>query len=337
MEGSREPPEHPRGRHLTRHVVAGPLRRLFVLKGVGRFTSFGASDSDDGRTGQRLNGNGGSCFMRERQGFALLLRACATGMAVASWSVPAAVAQPDVGTKRSPTREKGARGHVDDRVDSQLAAIVAARAHGAQAALRIARTNGLEIVQGQNQSGRRSLVGRRPHSRGGTRWPRRGDRRQPHRSAPTGRLDRRRLHCQRGRARACAVSRLRIGHHRQPGRRVTAAEAWQAAGTDRGEGRGHRLGFAGLARSQSEGELPAGLSASTTAAARRRLEAHGTAVAEIVHEMAPGAELHLICVDTLVGLARAAAYARTTGSRSSTTRPAGSTPVAATAAAPGHA
>ena len=87
--------------------------------------------------------------MRERQGFALLLRACATGMAAAICLVPAAVAQPDVGIEPRPTREKGARSHSDDHIDSQLAAVVAARAHGTQAALRTARANGLETVQGR--------------------------------------------------------------------------------------------------------------------------------------------------------------------------------------------
>ena len=100
---------------------------------------------------------------------------------------------------------------------------------------------------------------------------------------------------------------------------VTAAAGWHEAGYT---GRGVKVavidgGFGGLARRQAEGELPSSL---------KRLDLcsrggydgpmaveHGTAVAEIVHEMAPGAQLHLICVDTLVGLAKAAAYARTHG------------------------
>ena len=97
---------------------------------------------------------------------------------------------------------------------------------------------------------------------------------------------------------------------------VTAASGWHAAGYT---GRGVKVavidgGFGGLAKRQAEGELPR---------SAKRLDLcnaggydgpmaveHGTAVAEIVHEMAPGAELHLICADTLVGLAKAAAYAR---------------------------
>jgi hypothetical protein len=43
--------------------------------------------------------------------------------------------------------------------------------------------------------------------------------------------------------------------------------------------------------------------------------AHGTAVAEIVHEVAPGAQLYLICIDTEVQLAAAEAYAKANGIR----------------------
>jgi subtilisin family serine protease len=97
---------------------------------------------------------------------------------------------------------------------------------------------------------------------------------------------------------------------------VTAAAGWHAAGYT---GRGVRVavvdgGFGGLAQRQAEGELPRGakrvdLCTGGDFDGAMAVE-HGTAVAEIVHEMAPEAELHLICVDTLVGLARAAAYAR---------------------------
>ena len=40
---------------------------------------------------------------------------------------------------------------------------------------------------------------------------------------------------------------------------------------------------------------------------------HGTAVAEIVHEVAPGAQLYLICFDTDVDFAAAEAYAKAQG------------------------
>jgi subtilisin family serine protease len=97
---------------------------------------------------------------------------------------------------------------------------------------------------------------------------------------------------------------------------VTAAAAWQAAGYT---GRGVKVavidgGFGGLAKRQAEGELPRSVKRADFCSSGGfdgpiAVE-HGTAVAEIVHEMAPGAELHLVCADTLVGLARAAAYAR---------------------------
>jgi subtilisin family serine protease len=97
---------------------------------------------------------------------------------------------------------------------------------------------------------------------------------------------------------------------------VTAAAVWQAAGYT---GRGVKVavidgGFGGLTKRQAEGELPRSakrVDLCTSGAFDGEIAVeHGTAVAEIVHEMAPGAELHLICADTLVGLARAAAYAR---------------------------
>ena len=97
---------------------------------------------------------------------------------------------------------------------------------------------------------------------------------------------------------------------------VTAAAGWHAAGYT---GRGVKVavidgGFGGLTKRQAEGELPRSVKradfCSSGAFDGPIAVEHGTAVAEIVHEMAPGAELHLICADTLVGLARAAAYAR---------------------------
>ncbi len=100
---------------------------------------------------------------------------------------------------------------------------------------------------------------------------------------------------------------------------VTAAAGWHEAGYT---GRGVKVavidgGFGGLSRRQAEGELPSSLKrlnlCSKGGYDGPMAVEHGTAVAEIVHEMAPGAQLHLICVDTLVGLAKAAAYARAHG------------------------
>ena len=232
-------------------------------------------------------------------------------MTAAICLVPAAVAQPDVGIERSPTREKGARGHVDDRVDSQLAAVVAARAHGAQAALRTARTNGLEIVQGRirvvveaSSVDARTAVA----ERGGLVEATAGNLIEA--LLPAASID--------AVSTARGVERVRTPYPayalgiESEGIASTAADAWQAVGI---LGAGAKvavidLGFAGLAGRQSAGELPAGLTAvDYCGGSMGGLEAHGTAVAEIVHEMAPAAELYAICVDTEVDLASAAAYA----------------------------
>jgi len=73
-------------------------------------------------------------------------------------------------------------------------------------------------------------------------------------------------------------------------------------------------GFEGLAERQAEGELPANVvTQDFCAGGFATVTDHGTAVAEIVHEMAPEAQLHLICVDTEVDLAAAEAYAKSQG------------------------
>ncbi|MCD5415975.1 S8 family serine peptidase, partial [Candidatus Bipolaricaulota bacterium] len=103
-----------------------------------------------------------------------------------------------------------------------------------------------------------------------------------------------------------------------PGQGVGAigAAAFHAAGIT---GSGVRvaiidLGFAGLSQAQARGDLPrnvhkhdltrTGLTSGIT---------HGTAVAEIVHEIAPGAELHLIKIADEVDLDLAVAYALNNG------------------------
>ena len=74
------------------------------------------------------------------------------------------------------------------------------------------------------------------------------------------------------------------------------------------------LGFAGYASAQASGDLPAPLT--TVDECEGELATgteHGTAVAEIVHKMAPGARLYLICVSTEVDLATAEEYAKANG------------------------
>jgi subtilisin family serine protease len=73
-------------------------------------------------------------------------------------------------------------------------------------------------------------------------------------------------------------------------------------------------GFAGLAQRQAEGELPTNVvTQDDCEGAFSTATEHGTAVAEIVHEMAPDAQLYLICINTEVDLASAEAYAKSQG------------------------
>jgi uncharacterized repeat protein (TIGR01451 family) len=67
-------------------------------------------------------------------------------------------------------------------------------------------------------------------------------------------------------------------------------------------------GFVGLDVRQAEGELPA-LTTKSFCSGGMNESAHGTAVAEIVHEMAPQAQLYLICIEDEVDLGAAKDYA----------------------------
>jgi subtilisin family serine protease len=99
---------------------------------------------------------------------------------------------------------------------------------------------------------------------------------------------------------------------------VTGAAAWHAAGV---RGAGARvavidLGFHGHKQSRAHGDLPASIvrvdlcpgSFDGPAAV-----SHGTAVAEIVAEMAPEARLYLICAQTVAALGQAKDYVRSRG------------------------
>ncbi|MEO7571638.1 MAG: S8 family serine peptidase [Acidimicrobiales bacterium] len=89
----------------------------------------------------------------------------------------------------------------------------------------------------------------------------------------------------------------------------TNAAAWHTAGAD---GTGLEVaivdgGFAGYVDKLGT-ELPAGVNVETTSfcpAGGMGESDHGTAVAELVHDMAPGAKLHLICLDTDADMAGA--------------------------------
>jgi subtilisin family serine protease len=73
-------------------------------------------------------------------------------------------------------------------------------------------------------------------------------------------------------------------------------------------------GFTGLADRQAAGELPANIVTQDFCEGEFNTASdHGTAVTEIVHEMAPDAQLYLICVGTEVDFATAVAYAKSQG------------------------
>jgi len=97
---------------------------------------------------------------------------------------------------------------------------------------------------------------------------------------------------------------------------TTLAGAWHEAGLT---GKGVKVaivdaGFAGLAERQAAGELPTGAVTADFCGGKLAVESdHGTAVAEIVHEMAPEAELLLVCVDTELDLAAAVSYVKSQG------------------------
>jgi subtilisin family serine protease len=103
-----------------------------------------------------------------------------------------------------------------------------------------------------------------------------------------------------------------------PGQGVssTGAEAWHRAGAF---GSGVKiavvdLGFEGYRRAQENGDLPPSvIRADFCPPDGFSATSHGTAVAEIVAEMAPEATLYLVCVQSIAGLGQAVEYARAQG------------------------
>jgi len=74
------------------------------------------------------------------------------------------------------------------------------------------------------------------------------------------------------------------------------------------------LGFSGLSSAQASGDLPYGvITNDLTGTGISTGLSHGTAVAEIVHEIAPGAELHLIKIADEVDLDLAVTYCQNSG------------------------
>ena len=96
----------------------------------------------------------------------------------------------------------------------------------------------------------------------------------------------------------------------------TGARAWHRSGA---HGEGVKvaivdLGFEGYARSQVHGDLPLGaVRVNFCGSGGFEATSHGTAVAEIVAEVAPAADLYLVCVRDAAGLGLAVRYARAKG------------------------
>ena len=97
---------------------------------------------------------------------------------------------------------------------------------------------------------------------------------------------------------------------------ATAAAPWHRAGV---HGEGVRvaivdLGFENSRRSQARGDLPTRLTrVDFCGSGGFETTGHGTAVAEIVSELAPAADLYLVCVRDAAGLGQAVDYARAHG------------------------
>ncbi|HEY7149070.1 MAG TPA: S8 family serine peptidase [Gaiellaceae bacterium] len=124
-----------------------------------------------------------------------------------------------------------------------------------------------------------------------------------------------------GLAKSSAVSVVRAPARPVPdavrgeGVTTTGAAAWHRAGV---HGEGVRvaivdLGFLNYRRSQSQGDLPPKVVKVNYCGTDFESTDHGTAVAEIVSEIAPAADLYLVCVRDVAGLGRAVEYARTHG------------------------
>ena len=99
---------------------------------------------------------------------------------------------------------------------------------------------------------------------------------------------------------------------------LSGAGTWQLSGQGNG-GNGVKLGivdagFAGLAAEAAAGRLPASLAVTGNYCGNDlNSTAHGTAVAEIAHQMAPNAQLLLYCVTDNVGFAAAEAQLQAAG------------------------
>ena len=209
--------------------------------------------------------------------------------------------------------------HVDDRLDSQLGNVVAtARQQGAQAALRTARANRLDTVSGRI----RVVVEATPGdardavaARGGSVEATAGQLTEA--LVPPGSITA--VSTARGVSRYARRTRRLRSASKARGSRPSEARCLAHGRCDRSrsEGRDHRPRLrraCGPPVSRRAATSGAGLTTvDYCGGSMGAPEEHGTAVAEIVHEMAPDAQLYAICVDSEVGLANASAYAKAAG------------------------
>jgi subtilisin family serine protease len=96
---------------------------------------------------------------------------------------------------------------------------------------------------------------------------------------------------------------------------ASAANTWQSSGF---AGQGVTIGivdtgFTNLAAEVTAGRLPAGTKITGNLCADPNLTPHGTAVTEVVHDMAPSASLALYCVDDNIGFKAAEAQLQAAG------------------------
>lgn len=245
-----------------------------------------------------------------------MLRAFGLVVVLVVCLVPVAGAQVDAGGKTPRLFVPPAKVVKNPRLQSQLTVIAdAAQQRGAAAGLQAARDRGLETSQGKVRvivEGTASVARQAVASQGGSVEATAGALTEA--LVPAGAVT--------ALARTAGVDFVRapfafslLGTESQ-GVAAAAANAWHTAGAT---GAGAKVavvdgGFAGLAGRQASGDLPIGLtSVDHCGGSMGAPEVHGTAVAEIVHEMAPSAELTLICVDSEVDLANALTYAKANG------------------------
>lgn len=228
--------------------------------------------------------------------------------------VPVAGAQVDAGSAKPGRFVPPERVDKNPRLQSQLAVVAsAARQRGAAAGLQTARAQGLATSQGKVR-----VMVEAPSSVARQAVAAQGGSVEDSAGALTKALV--------PAAAVAALSRTAgVDFVRAPfafyplgtesqGVAAAAASAWHAAGAT---GSGAKvaiidMGFDGLAARQASGDLPAGLTkVDFCGGSMGAPEKHGTAVAEIVHEMAPSAQLTVICFEDELGLADALAYVKT--------------------------